>query len=1037
MSEKFKRLILFWIAFCLLLSIFFPMPSTFGTECTDQNCISTKMLIPVTFYNRDGHYLPRFNNTTSTQEFEGRMISWPVGVFAYKILGGGVDTHEYLIVSDPAWNRLLVADQLNQWVVDYEYLEGSILGKFNSPYGIASWGAHSYYVADYYNNRVVRIDLQGTGDNLSNYRVEPKEAFYAVLGYPNSLNMPMDVDIKDDPNYYPTLMAVADTKNHRVVFYPIGYHSAYGIGKTQSDNGCGQLRSPTSLCFGRNTNGLQNGNLFVVDNGDETKLKIYGVGGPDANGSITFSFLHEYGFPSGSYLSSVEVDNKGLIYVVERHSGKIFKFKWCSNCNSQLMLLGVYGGLGSEDGKLQYPNGIAVAHGIDCSAYPNPCTPMSNLSDVFITESWGDQTGVRRFMLGVDVLNLASIYYPYNYSTGGGNCIEYEYNSTDYANVTEKIFKPSGTAVLTRNLNNLEPGSHSFIWTVGNNPNGSYKIQVTANLIYAGSNTDAKEVYVTVDKSDSIGNPIITEGPGLQGISPGACIVDGHTYLAYVHAFDPEDHIPLTYHWNAEIGVFQNGSHQITTQTDTVSFTAVMLQGKILSSEEYRPHYLKVTIDNTAGGETIKSTDYIVANTGEECCAACPYVFTWSGSDFKKDNTILAKSEDTQYFKRKAMDFYLLSQPLALSDSGYKLQIREFEKEHSFIDYLTLASIDHPVNSKLGVSSTGNLYAFSNPHLPISCVDNLGQDCLAQVIEEDSLYFESKSKGYLILNYGIVGSSASLTKPLSDHPPGGDPVPDPEKEPCSYDKPVPVPVLSQGNILSVEVFSDTGWILAGKLYPRAYPGKTLVEFTPYIKADQELKVKLSWEKRYKANQLAYFDFDTTGFTINRIPLSSARHSTAGEITSKLSQEDNAYAELLPGEKIDLYFPCLYLNTERRRDFVLISKGYYIHQDTGFFNSGVIVELPSGFSVSQNYPNPFNPLTEIKFSLPENSPVKLVIFNVLGQKVKTLLDRDMQAGNHSVIWDGKNQDGNDVGSGIYFYRIEAGQYKVSRKMLVIK
>lgn len=851
----------------------------------------------------------------------------------------------------------------------------------------------------------------------------------------------MDVDIRQvygDPNNYLTLMVVADTKNHRVVFYKITstLFKFHGIPKTQGYNG-GVLYTPTSLCFGRNENGWQNGSLFVVDNGDY-KLKSYGAGnlGP-GDDSITFSFSGAYQFSIDSYLSSVEVDNKGLIYVVDRNSGKVYKFKECSNCSEGVRLLGVFGGTGVEDGKLYYPNGIAVAHGIDYTGYPStPPHPINPpLGDVFITESWGDQTGVRRFILGVDVLNLTTIYYPYNYSTGGGNCIEYDYNTTDYANVVEKIYNPTGVSVSTRNLNSLVPGSHSFIWTVGNNPNGSYKIQITANSIYAGSNTDVKGVFVNVDKSDSIGNPVITEGPGLQGVTPGTCIVKGNTYIAYVKAFDPED-LTLTYYWNAEIGLFQNGSHQITTSTDTVSFTAVMPQGKVLSSEEYRPHYLKVTIHNTVGGETIKSTDYKVANTAEECCAACPYVYTWSGSEFKKENTILAKSEDTQYFKKKAMDFYLLSQPLALSDSGYKLQIREFEKEHSFIDYLTLASIDHPANSKLGISSTGKLYAYSNPRLPISCIDNLGQDCLTQIIQEDTLYFESNSKGYLILNYGTLGTVEALAKPLREAP-GGDPVPDPGKEPCSSNKPVPVPVVSQGNILTVEVLSDTGWILAGKIYPRAYPGKTLVEFTPYIKAGQELKVKLSWEKRYKANQLAYYDFDTTGFAIDRIPLSSANHSAAGDVTSKLIQEDNAYAELLPGEKIDLYFPCLSLSPEKRRDFVLISKGYYINRDTGFTSSGGLVELPSDFSVSQNYPNPFNPLTEIKFSLPENSPVKLVIFNVLGQKVKTLLDRDMPAGNHSVIWDGKNQEGKDVGSGIYFYRIEAGQYKVSRKMLVIK
>ncbi|MDP3025718.1 MAG: FlgD immunoglobulin-like domain containing protein [candidate division Zixibacteria bacterium] len=1036
MSQRYLFSIMLIFCFLTLYNLVTPR-TAFG-----QEPVASHMFIPKDLYNQNGFYAPRMNKTISNQHrdfFGSGLFNTPHGVIAYKILGGNIDTHEYLMVSDPRFNRVIASDQLNSWVASYGSF-GDGAGNFVSPHGIANWDAHYYYIADTYNNRIVHIEATCNPNQPDECSVIWRGTYTAVADpYPPSLSMPMDVDVREmenDPTNYYTLMAVADTKNHRIVFYPIGRGSGYGIGKTQSDYGSGQLYSPTSLCFGRNTNGWQNSNLFVVDNVDR-KLKIYSVGGPDASGFISFSFWGEYPFPTGSYLSSVEVDNKGLIYVVERNSGKVFKFKWCSNCNSRLTLLGVYGGLGVEDGKLQYPNGIAVAHGIDYTGYPNtPRHPIYDLADVFITESWGDQTGVRRFILGVDVLNLISIYYPYNYSTGGGNCIQYEYNTTDYANVTEKIFNPSGASVSTRILNSLVPGSHGFIWTVGNNPNGNYKIQITATSIYAGSNTDVKEVFVAVNKSDSIGNPIITEGPGLQGISPGACIVSGNTYKAYVKAFDPRD-LPLTYYWDAEIGIFRNGSHQYTTSTDTTTLTATMPYGGDLNSELNRPHYLKVTIHNSQGGETIKSTDYLVANTPEECCAACPYVYTWSGSEFKKENTILAKSEDTQYFKKKAMDFYLLSQPLALSDSGYKLQIKEFENEHSFIDYLALVSIDYPASSKLGIGSTGKFYLYSNPRLPISCVDNLGQDCLSKIIEEDTLYLESNSsKGHLILNYGTFGTLEALAKSLATAP-GGDPVPDPPKEPCMSSKPVPVPVISQGNILTVEVFSDTGWILAGKVYPRAYPGKTLVEFTPYVKPGKELKVKLNWEKRYRANQLAYYDFDTTGFNINRISLSSAYHSVAGDVTSKLNQEDNAFAELLPGEKIDLYFPYVSLSPEKRRDFVLISKGYYINQDTGFTSSVSLVELPSDFSVSQNYPNPFNPLTEIKFSLPENSPVKLVIFNVLGQKVKTLLDQDMPAGNHSVIWDGKNQEGKDVGSGIYFYRIEAGQYKVSRKMLIIK
>ena len=95
-------------------------------------------------------------------------------------------------------------------------------------------------------------------------------------------------------------------------------------------------------------------------------------------------------------------------------------------------------------------------------------------------------------------------------------------------------------------------------------------------------------------------------------------------------------------------------------------------------------------------------------------------------------------------------------------------------------------------------------------------------------------------------------------------------------------------------------------------------------------------------------------------------------------------------------------------------------------------------LPQNYDLKQNYPNPFNGTTQIQFDLPKSSHVTLEIFNVLGQKVKTLVDEELQAGYKQVTWDGKDQRGNLVSTGIYFYRIRAeNQFTDMRKMLLIK
>jgi hypothetical protein len=90
-----------------------------------------------------------------------------------------------------------------------------------------------------------------------------------------------------------------------------------------------------------------------------------------------------------------------------------------------------------------------------------------------------------------------------------------------------------------------------------------------------------------------------------------------------------------------------------------------------------------------------------------------------------------------------------------------------------------------------------------------------------------------------------------------------------------------------------------------------------------------------------------------------------------------------------------------------------------------------------FTLSANYPNPFNPETKIDYFIPSACHVRLDIFNVLGQHVRTLVDEDQFAGEKVVAWDGKNQRGESVTSGIYLYRLEAGEFIQSKKMILIR
>ena len=102
---------------------------------------------------------------------------------------------------------------------------------------------------------------------------------------------------------------------------------------------------------------------------------------------------------------------------------------------------------------------------------------------------------------------------------------------------------------------------------------------------------------------------------------------------------------------------------------------------------------------------------------------------------------------------------------------------------------------------------------------------------------------------------------------------------------------------------------------------------------------------------------------------------------------------------------------------------------------GVDNRGEI--YPHGFALEQNYPNPFNPITTLRYDLPENSLVNIIIYDMLGRQVRTLVNTTQNAGYKSVIWNATNNQGNPVSAGVYLYQIHAGDFVQTKKMVLLK
>jgi flagellar hook assembly protein FlgD len=96
-----------------------------------------------------------------------------------------------------------------------------------------------------------------------------------------------------------------------------------------------------------------------------------------------------------------------------------------------------------------------------------------------------------------------------------------------------------------------------------------------------------------------------------------------------------------------------------------------------------------------------------------------------------------------------------------------------------------------------------------------------------------------------------------------------------------------------------------------------------------------------------------------------------------------------------------------------------------------------LELPKTYGLNQNHPNPFNANTEIRYRTPEDGPVTLKIFNTMGQEVRVLVDATQKASEHIVTWDGQDDFGGEVASGLYFCRLDARDFSKTIKMVLVR
>jgi hypothetical protein len=416
---------------------------------------------------------------------------------------------------------------------------------------------------------------------------------------------------------------------------------------------------------------------------------------------------------------------------------------------------------------------------------------------------------------------------------------------------------------------------------------------------------------------------------------------------------------------------------------------------------------------------------YIVTIPKPTGGGGCPYVYAFDGTGYREDNTILARVPGERGGDADAdvVDRYVLQQPLAVRDGTVRLEIREFENERSYIDRVELVAVDHPAGTEVVVMDDGNLTAQREWVVPLAARTKNGGDVLTQVVSRDALSLEGKAGDTVDLTYRVpkTGLTGIVTS-------GGEKDPDDPNPTAAGDPDSGIEVLlkdpARGRYVSLGVF-----IPREKTAPRALsiPATLLGNVEP----GHEFSVRLKWHSDHSLDFAGLITPVEAELTRHELTSPRIRHSARAADADALASGDGRFVELAPGETLSLEFDAVAPTAGTERSYVLVAEGHYVHLDA---NSEA---LPTAFRTYPNVPNPFNPTTAIRFDLPSQERVTVRIYSVTGQLVRTLVDEVVPGGRHSIEWDGRNDDGASLSSGVYFYRVQSRLGTETRKMTLLK
>jgi len=422
---------------------------------------------------------------------------------------------------------------------------------------------------------------------------------------------------------------------------------------------------------------------------------------------------------------------------------------------------------------------------------------------------------------------------------------------------------------------------------------------------------------------------------------------------------------------------------------------------------------LECTASNASGSSSGRTTVRLATRRP----TGCPFVYSYNGEVFVEDNNILPQSQFTENQGRDVTDYYQLFCTPSLEEDRYKIAIGEFEREHSFLDQVRLLVVDHDPQTSITVDDSGTLVQFAKPALFLDALLD-SEQVIKKLSQLDSVKVEVTENDTMKLLFTHDGSTYEQGLLLIGQ---------------AIRKEMSAGSLIQHGPQQQATFTSFRF--------RRNPSYTWVLVPAADTSTQQIDIQ--WKQDAAVDYTELSRRLENPFTVQEATLAIADHSSSGDVTAKLLYTDEDYAELHAGEWINLDFTAPPLTEGLERSFVFVSRGRYdtlggdgvsnrMQQSVTTTNSYEERNLPPEIDISQNYPNPFNPSTIIRYQLPEDSYVVIKLYDLLGREIRTLADEEKQAGYYEIT-----VDASELASGIYFYKMVAGNYVAVKKLVVMK